>query len=85
MGAAGAAKIVFRRRIQEAEDKAATEKKLVEQYKERFYNPYLAASHGYIDDIIEPSETRGHLIRALEVTSQKRDRNPGKKHGNIPL
>ena len=85
MGAEGAAKIVFRREIKAAKDKTATEKKLVEQYKERFYNPYLAASHGYIDDVIEPSETRGHLIRALELTSQKRDRNPGKKHGNIPL
>ena len=85
MGAEGAAKIVFRNEIKAAKDKTATEKKLVEQYKARFYNPYLAASYGYIDDVIEPSETRRHLIRALELTSQKRDRNPGKKHGNIPL
>ena len=85
MGAEGAAKIVFRHEIKAAKDKGVTEKKLVGQYKERFYNPYLAASHGYIDDVIEPSETRGYLIRALDLTSQKRDRNPGKKHGNIPL
>jgi len=85
MGAEGAAKIVFRNEIQAAKDKAATEKRLVQQYKDRFYNPYLAASYGYIDDVIEPSETRSHLIRALDLTSQKRDRNPGKKHGNIPL
>ena len=68
-----------------SKDKGATEKKLVAQYKERFYNPYLAASYGYIDDVIEPSATRGHVIRALDLTRQKRDRNPGKKHGNIPL
>jgi propionyl-CoA carboxylase beta chain len=85
MGAEGAAKIVFRNEIKGAKSKAATEKRLVEQYKERFNNPYLAASYGYVDDIIEPSETRGHLIRALELTRNKRDRNPGKKHGNIPL
>ncbi|MHC4077801.1 MAG: acyl-CoA carboxylase subunit beta [Planctomycetota bacterium] len=85
MGAEGAAKIVFRHEIKAAKDQGVTEKKLVGQYKERFYNPYLAASYGYVDDVIEPSETRGHLIRALDLTSQKRDRNPGKKHGNIPL
>ncbi len=85
MGAEGAAKIVFRRDIKEAKDPAAAEKELVTNYKETFYNPYQAASKGYIDDVIEPAETRMHLIRALDLTANKRDRNPAKKHGNIPL
>ena len=85
MGAEGAAKIVFRKEIASAEDKAATEAKLVAEYKERFNNPYLAAEHGYVDDVIEPHETRPALIRFLELTSRKRDRNPPRKHGNIPL
>jgi len=85
MGAEGAAKIVFRREIAAAEDKAATEAKLVAEYKENFNNPYKAAARGYIDDVIEPRETRPALIRALELAARKRDRNPPRKHGNIPL
>ena len=85
MGAEGAAKIVFRREIKAADDGAAMEKGLIEQYKDKFYSPYEAASRGYIDDVIEPSRSRMHIIRALEVTATKRDRNPAKKHGNIPL
>ena len=85
MGAGGAAKIVFRREIEEAEDRGATEKRLIEEYKAKFYSPYEAASRGYIDDVIEPSRTRSHVIRALEMTATKRDNNPAKKHGNIPL
>ena len=85
MGAEGAAKIVFRKEIAQAEDPAAEEKRLVAQYKERFANPYLAAAHGYVDDVILPRDTRPALIQALEVASRKRDRNPAKKHGNIPL
>jgi len=85
MGAEGAAKIVFRREIGEADDKAEAEARLVEGYKETFYHPYGAAARGYIDDVIEPRETRPTLIRALELTSRKRDRNPPRKHGNIPL
>lgn len=54
-------------------------------YREKFANPYIAASRGYIDDIIEPSSTRARLINGLEMLSNKRDKNPGKKHGNIPL
>ncbi len=85
MGAEGAAKIVFRREIAKAADPVAEEKRLVAQYKARFNNPYLAAAHGYVDDVIRPRDTRPELIKALELTSRKRDRNPPRKHGNIPL
>ena len=85
MGAEGASKIVFRKEVQAAGDKAATEARLVGDYKRKFNNPYQAASHGFIDDVIEPRHTRAALIRALEVTTRKRDRNPPRKHGNIPL
>jgi propionyl-CoA carboxylase beta chain len=85
MGAEGAAKIVFRKEIGQAADRKAEETRLVAGYKERFNNPYLAAAHGYVDDVILPRETRSALIRALELTGRKRDRNPPRKHGNIPL
>ncbi len=85
MGAEGAAKIVFRREIQAADDPAAEEARLVAEYKERFNNPYIAAGYGYVDDVIMPRDTRPALIRALELCSRKRDSNPPRKHGNIPL
>ncbi|MEZ5964349.1 MAG: acyl-CoA carboxylase subunit beta [Planctomycetota bacterium] len=85
MGVEGAAKIVFRKEIEAASDKAATERQLVEEYKAKFYNPYRAAARGYIDDVIEPQQTRATLHRALELAENKRDRNPPRKHGNIPL
>jgi len=85
MGAEGAAKIVFRREIQDADDPKAEEKRLVDGYKEKFANPYQAAARGYVDDIIEPSRTRPVLIQALEMVRSKRDSNPPRKHGNIPL
>ena len=83
--AEGAAKIVFRREIQAAKDPVAEEKRLVADYKAKFANPYQAAARGYVDDIIEPRRTRPVLIQALELLASKRDRNPPKKHGNIPL
>ncbi len=55
------------------------------EYREKFANPYIAAAHGFIDDIIEPRDTRPRLINALEMLANKRDNNPAKKHGNIPL
>jgi propionyl-CoA carboxylase beta chain len=85
MGPKGAAEIIFRKEIDAAPDK---EKALAEKerdYREKFANPYLAASRGYIDAVIEPSETRSRLIRALEILDKKVDSNPRKKHGNIPL
>ncbi len=85
MGAEGAAKIVFRKEIAAAKDPVAEEARLVADYKAKFNNPYMAAAHGYVDDVIEPRATRPELIRALELTAGKRDRNPPKKHGNIPL
>lgn len=85
MGAEGAAKIIFRKDIKEAEDKEAKLQEKVDEYKKNFANPYVAAAHNYIDEIIEPAETRKHLIRALESIITKRDIRPPKKHGNMPL
>ena len=85
MGAEGAAKIIFRREIGGAPDPAAKEKELIADYREKFANPYQAAEHGLIDDVIRPSDTRPRLIRALELLGTKRESNPAKKHGSIPL
>ncbi|MDP6851025.1 MAG: acyl-CoA carboxylase subunit beta [Planctomycetota bacterium] len=85
MGAEGAAKIIFRKEISSAEDPAAKEAEKIEEYEERFANPIVAAERGYVDDVIRPSETRARLIRAMELLRTKRDTNPPKKHGSIPL
>jgi propionyl-CoA carboxylase beta chain len=89
MGPEGAVNIVFRRELSEAEsnggDAAARREQLIEEYKERFANPYIAAERGYVDDVIEPEETRAWLIRALETALTKRETPPARKHGNIPL
>ncbi len=85
MGPAGAIKIVFRKDIEAAENKAEMTAEKEQEYKDNFANPYKAAELGFIDDIIEPTSTRFRLIRALEMLSTKRDSNPPKKHGNIPL
>jgi propionyl-CoA carboxylase beta chain len=85
MGPKGAAEIIFKHEIEKAIDreKALTEKE--EEYREKFANPYEAAQRGYLDDIIEPSETRKRLTRSLKILESKVDSNPRKKHGNIPL
>src|SRR5258708_4312924 len=85
MGPDGAVNIIFRRELAEAADPVARKAELVALYRETFANPYVAASRGYIDDVIMPSETRPRLINALEMLANKRDSNPPKKHGNIPL
>jgi len=85
MGPEGAVNIVFRKDIEKAEDKAAAKQEKVQEYKDKFANPYQAAGLGYIDDVIDPAETRPVLIRSLEMIKDKRDTNPPKKHGNIPL
>ena len=85
MGPEGAVNIIFRKEIAEAEDAEATRAQLVQEYREKFANPFVAAQRGYIDDVIEPRETRPKLISALEMLANKRDSNPPKKHGNIPL
>ncbi len=85
MGPEGAVNIIFRRELANAEDPEQRRIELVEEYRNRFANPYTAAERGYIDDVIEPSETRPRLINALNMLQNKRDENPPKKHGNIPL
>ncbi len=85
MGPEGAVKIIFRRELAQAEDPAARQKELVDQYREAFAHPYIAAARGYIDDVIEPRTTRARLINALQMLSNKRVTLPPKKHGNIPL
>ncbi|NPA93271.1 MAG: acyl-CoA carboxylase subunit beta [Chloroflexi bacterium] len=85
MGPDGAVNIIFRRELEEAEDPVARKAELVAEYREKFANPYIAAARGYLDDVIEPRETRPRLINALEMLQNKRDANPPKKHGNIPL
>ena len=85
MGARGAVNIIYKETIANAEDPVAESMRLVAEYEEEYSNPYIAASRGYVDDVIRPSETRPRLIRALEMLADKRDTNPRKKHGNIPL
>ena len=85
MGPEGAVEIIYRRELRAADDPAARKKELTDEYRVTFANPYIAASRGYIDDIIEPHNTRPRLINALQVFQNKRDQNPPKKHGNIPL
>ncbi len=85
MGPEGAVNILFKDDIEQAENPEQRRKELITEYTEKFANPYIAAGRGYIDEIIEPSQTRTKLINALEMLKNKRDTNPPKKHGNIPL
>ncbi len=85
MGAKGAVEIIFKKEIETAENKEQREAELIEEYNEKFANPYIAASYGYIDDVIEPRCTRMRLIEAFNLLENKVDKNPPKKHGNIPL
>ncbi len=85
MGPDGAVSIIFRKELEKAKDWVKKKAELVADYREKFASPYVAAERGYIDDVIEPKETRPRLINGLEMLSNKRDSNPAKKHGNIPL
>ncbi|HTW55682.1 MAG TPA: acyl-CoA carboxylase subunit beta [Thermoplasmata archaeon] len=87
MGADGAVNILFRRDLERAPeaDRAATRARLADDYRREFLNPYLAAERGYIDDVIDPAETRARLVRGLALLASKRDDRPARKHGNIPL
>jgi propionyl-CoA carboxylase beta chain len=85
MGADGAVSIIYRKEIDSAKDATKARAKLVDEYNEKFANPYVAAGLGYLDDVIEPQETRPRLIRALRMLAHKRQSLPPKKHGNIPL
>jgi len=85
MGPSGAVEIIFAKQISEADTPKKVARELEEEYKEKFANPYVAAKRGYVDDVIEPQNTRPRIIKALDMLSNKRDSLPLKKHGNIPL
>jgi acetyl-CoA carboxylase carboxyltransferase component len=85
MGPDGAVNIIYRKEIADAADRAAKRAELIQTYREQFANPYVAAARGYLDDVILPRETRPRLIAALHMLQNKRDSNPPRKHGNIPL
>jgi len=85
MGPKGAVEVIHRREIAAADDGEALKEERVEEYRETFAHPYIAAARGYVDDVIDPRETRPRLVSALEMLRNKRDENPVKKHGNIPL
>ena len=85
MGADGAVSIIHRKELSEADDPESTHKELSQEYQRKFGDPYVAASNGWLDDVIEPSETRAKLVQALRPLKTKREWVPPKKHGNIPL
>ncbi len=85
MGPEGAANIIFRKEIAEAEDPEKVRRQKIKEYKQKFANPYVAAARGYVDAVIEPEETRKFLIHALDVSESKSTPLPDRKHGSIPL
>jgi propionyl-CoA carboxylase beta chain len=85
MGSEGAVSILYKKELEAAADPAAERAKRVNEFREKFANPYVAASHGFVDEVIQPRETRRKLVLALGTLKTKREKNPPKKHGNIPL
>ena len=85
MGAEGACNIIFKKEIANSKNQVEKKAQLVKEYREKFSNPYVAASKGYIDNVIEPKETREKLISALKSIYRKREELPKRKHGNIPV
>jgi acetyl-CoA carboxylase carboxyltransferase component len=85
MGPEGAVNIVFKKQIEKADDPTLRRAELIAEYQRKFVTPYWAAEHGYVDDVIDPAETRPRLIRALRMLSTKRESVPPRKHGNVPL
>jgi len=85
MGPKGAVEILFRKDITASDDPTKATDEKIQEYRDKFAHPYIAAGRGYLDDIIDPRDTRPRLIEALSTLEGKRDRNPPKKHGNIPL
>jgi acetyl-CoA carboxylase carboxyltransferase component len=85
MGSSGAVEIVYRRDLMNSDDPDTTRKQLTEEYEERYANPYIAAERGFIDDVIDPAETRQILSRSLDLLRGKREELPKRKHGNVPL
>jgi len=85
MGADGAVNIIFRKEIESAPDANARRSELIVEYEDRFLNPYQAAERGYVDDVIDPRDTRRMLVRSLDMLRTKREQLPSRKHGNTPL
>ena len=85
MGPEGAVNIIYREELNSSEDADSLRSQLIQDYQNRFTNPYVAANRGYLDDVIDPAETRLNIIKSLEMLQNKRDSLPSKKHGNIPL
>ena len=85
MGAQGAVNILYRKELAAAEDPAAERARLIQEYEDELLNPYDAAERGYVDSVIEPSQTRAYVAKALRALRSKRETLPPKKHGNIPL
>ena len=85
MGSSGAVEIVHRRELADAEDRDALRTRLVDEYEERYATPYIASARGFVDDVIDPADTRRVLARALDLLRSKREDLPKRKHGNVPL
>jgi acetyl-CoA carboxylase carboxyltransferase component len=85
MGPNGAVDIVYRRELAEADDRVSRRAELIDEYTERYANPYIAAERGYIDDVISPADTRAVINRGLDILGSKREELPRRKHGNVPL
>ena len=85
MGPDGAANIIFKKDIANSADPIATRAEKIQEYRNKFASPYVAAARGYVDDVIEPDSTRPRIIAALEMLMSKRDSLPAKKHGNLPV
>ena len=85
MGPQGAVEIVYRKELNSADDPVAKRAELVDEYTERFCNPYVAAERGFVDDVIDPADTRSKLVAGLELLRSKREELPKRKHGNVPL
>jgi acetyl-CoA carboxylase carboxyltransferase component len=85
MGPDGAVNVVFKKQIEKAEDPAAARADLIAEYQNKFVTPYIAAERGFVDDVIEPADTRPRLVKALRMLATKRESVPARKHGNMPL
>jgi acetyl-CoA/propionyl-CoA carboxylase carboxyl transferase subunit len=85
MGQEGAVNILYKREIAAADDPEVSRQEKIDEYRERFANPYVAAARGYVDQVIDPADTRARIIEAFRMAEGKREDLPAKKHGNIPL
>ena len=85
MGPEGAVNVLFKKELESADDPAAERAARVAEFRDKFANPFVVAARGFVDEVIQPRTTRGKLVQALATLSTKREKNPAKKHGNIPL